>query len=769
MKLSICMMIKNEEKYLDDCLSSLDKLREHIESELIIVDTGSTDRSVEIAQKYTDKVYFHPWNDDFSQMRNITMSYAKGDWIFIIDGDEVLEDASSIIKFFESGNEHKVESIALTVRNFSNENNLDRYAELPSVRFVKFIKKDIEFKGSVHNQLNFKHPIYHVDTILLHYGYVKNDSELMERKFKRTSAILMRELEKDPENVYYNYQLGVSYAMYNDHESAYQYILKAYNLVSKLKKSWIDNRYILLYRPKMEFSNGNFKDIFEYKDVLLEFANEYLDTHYYLGIAYGKNNDFENGILHLKEYLQLSNMGNKLKSLKDTSCLSYTAIDKPLAYRGLALYYSELDQFEESLKFGMSAEELINDGGLYESIVDLAFKANKVERLNQLLVLSWNLGENKFTDLIKMIEKKSNQMPRVDLATALSKGTFAYNYLNDIRRCKEVKNFHKIYFCEFEFEKRHICFSEFFYYGLESEAIIKLLAKQNNVYIETIIEYYSNKFSSFAAKVLKTVMPMQNNETDICELKIKLYTKIIEKKLLSGDTLYNLKKELLQCICNRINSIYNVTFIQKGDFSMISDEMEQLQLEIVRALNNKYKSRIQFMEDVKAIKDRDRFFDISDVLADNIESYKDANDLNKMLVKAIGNDEKIVIEKILSEMYEKNCMTEMGIIAESMGFIEQKLYDEAIVNLMKGAKIFSSSPYIYMNISEIFDLIGQKELASIANYFSKVVDPNVNTSNIQINLIIEKAIERPIVEYSDIPTILENFIETYMKNKEFLS
>ncbi|MCU9808034.1 glycosyltransferase [Paraclostridium sp. AKS46] len=58
MLLSIVMMIKNEEKYLDTTLKSLDPLMNNIKSELIILDTGSTDRSIEIAKKYTDKVYF---------------------------------------------------------------------------------------------------------------------------------------------------------------------------------------------------------------------------------------------------------------------------------------------------------------------------------------------------------------------------------------------------------------------------------------------------------------------------------------------------------------------------------------------------------------------------------------------------------------------------------------------------------------------------------------------------------------------------------------
>ena len=64
MLLSVVMIVKNEEKYLDKTLHALKDLRRDIDSELIILDTGSTDNTVEIAKKYTDKVYFAKWNEE---------------------------------------------------------------------------------------------------------------------------------------------------------------------------------------------------------------------------------------------------------------------------------------------------------------------------------------------------------------------------------------------------------------------------------------------------------------------------------------------------------------------------------------------------------------------------------------------------------------------------------------------------------------------------------------------------------------------------------
>ena len=97
-RLSICMIVKDEESNLQRCLDSFlpiinmkdDETLQPL-VELIIVDTGSTDRTVNVAKKYTDKVFvkeFIPWN--FSDARNYGIAKATGDWIMIVDADEEL-------------------------------------------------------------------------------------------------------------------------------------------------------------------------------------------------------------------------------------------------------------------------------------------------------------------------------------------------------------------------------------------------------------------------------------------------------------------------------------------------------------------------------------------------------------------------------------------------------------------------------------------------------------------------------------------------------
>ncbi len=88
--ISLCMITKNEAALIEDCLLSVKGLVD----EIIIVDTGSTDKTIEIARRFTDKIYEFRWIDDFSAARNESLKNATGDWILVLDGDEVLPQES---------------------------------------------------------------------------------------------------------------------------------------------------------------------------------------------------------------------------------------------------------------------------------------------------------------------------------------------------------------------------------------------------------------------------------------------------------------------------------------------------------------------------------------------------------------------------------------------------------------------------------------------------------------------------------------------------
>ena len=94
MRISVCLIVKNEEDVIERCLESV----KGFSDELIVVDTGSSDKTKEIVRKFTDKLYDFEWIDNFSAARNYAFSKAKCDYLFWLDADDIVmpEDAEKI-------------------------------------------------------------------------------------------------------------------------------------------------------------------------------------------------------------------------------------------------------------------------------------------------------------------------------------------------------------------------------------------------------------------------------------------------------------------------------------------------------------------------------------------------------------------------------------------------------------------------------------------------------------------------------------------------
>ena len=90
--LSVAMIVKDEEHNIRRALESL----KGVADEIVVVDTGSTDRTPEIVREYTDKLYFHPWKNDFSEARNNSLKYPTCEWVLIFDADEELSEEARI-------------------------------------------------------------------------------------------------------------------------------------------------------------------------------------------------------------------------------------------------------------------------------------------------------------------------------------------------------------------------------------------------------------------------------------------------------------------------------------------------------------------------------------------------------------------------------------------------------------------------------------------------------------------------------------------------
>ena len=204
--ISLCMIVKNEEVRLRDCLASA----KSIVSEMIVVDTGSSDRSVDIAQEMGALVFHHPWEGNFSSARNHSLNYASSDWILILDGDEIL-DPSSLLHLQQIDFDHTdTEAFTFEIVNFTSDLAIKTEAGLlDQVRLFKNSPHH-RYDGCVHNQLiNLKtqEPLSQGKTKVqvLHYGYTP---EVWAAQNKDDRIVLHeRAIAEDPHNhfIRFNY------------------------------------------------------------------------------------------------------------------------------------------------------------------------------------------------------------------------------------------------------------------------------------------------------------------------------------------------------------------------------------------------------------------------------------------------------------------------------------------------------------------------------------------------------------------------------------
>ncbi|MBQ8613094.1 MAG: glycosyltransferase [Ruminiclostridium sp.] len=196
MLLTIGMIVKNEEKYLERCLNGIKPILEQVDSELIIADTGSTDRTVEIAKQFTDNVFYFEWIKDFAAARNSTLEKAQGEWFMFVDADEIFEACDEIIHFFNSGEYKKYNSASYIVRNIVRRGDKVSYSDFRAPRMTKILPAT-KFHKPVHECFTtYGEPLKLLNDAAMHYGYANtSDSDEAKAKFIRNTEILMKRYE----------------------------------------------------------------------------------------------------------------------------------------------------------------------------------------------------------------------------------------------------------------------------------------------------------------------------------------------------------------------------------------------------------------------------------------------------------------------------------------------------------------------------------------------------------------------------------------------
>ncbi len=210
--ISICMIVKNEENHLPKCLESVKGLG----AELVIVDTGSTDATVEIAKRHGAHVFHFPWNNNFSDARNESLKHAAREWIIWLDADDLLPKTEHE-KIRKLARENPDKGFYFILRNRGlDDSQCFQLRMFPN-------RPEIRFEGAVHEQaagsLKRLHmPFQNTDVTLIHTGYA--NKEIVREKKRKYLEMMEAWLAEHPHDCLIQYQFALTNHTTDRHEKA---------------------------------------------------------------------------------------------------------------------------------------------------------------------------------------------------------------------------------------------------------------------------------------------------------------------------------------------------------------------------------------------------------------------------------------------------------------------------------------------------------------------------------------------------------------------
>ena len=233
MKLSLCMIVRDEEEMLPGCLDSV----KDVVDEIVIIDTGSRDNTVAKAKQCGARVYEQPWEEDFSKARNLSLDRANGEWILVLDADERLTAASAK----ELRNELErcsAEGLRVMVRDLVREQGHADFLLNTSTRVFRN-RPQYRYERRVHEQIDLSilaarlgPPPVSSNLIIDHYGYLKDVVKKKDKR-KRNLTLAEREVKAIGDGFSY-YNLGVEYIRHQRYAEA---LAALDNALSKLDPS----------------------------------------------------------------------------------------------------------------------------------------------------------------------------------------------------------------------------------------------------------------------------------------------------------------------------------------------------------------------------------------------------------------------------------------------------------------------------------------------------------------------------------------------------
>ncbi|MDD5659604.1 MAG: tetratricopeptide repeat protein, partial [Actinomycetota bacterium] len=395
--ISLCMIVKNEEKNIKNCLESI----KSAVSEIIIVDTGSADKTLEIAKKYNAKIIHHKWNDDFAQARNVSIKNATSDYIMFLDADEYV-DKKSIGFFYNLKKPTYPHSYLVKLLNFTErEEDSNFFVEHYSTR-IWTNNPSYEFKGRIHENLVFndascKPPQIKTDVAIFHKGYMKNEMD-KKNKLERNLSLLKAAVQDDPDNGFNEYNLGIHYKVMRDFENS----IKHFKLMQQKQEGKAISFFYIFGLSQMAnsyYESGNFTEAVNTAKKALELNKDFKEALFSLALAQ----------LSLKQYDKAIENFNKILSDKNSDIVIGGTMDLSIrswkTYVSLGVCYINTKEFDKAVKSFKKAIRINKYSG--DAVLNLITAYHMSNNSKEIIPLVEKIKKTKFSlkHAEKIIEK----------------------------------------------------------------------------------------------------------------------------------------------------------------------------------------------------------------------------------------------------------------------------------------------------------------------------------------------------------------------------
>lgn len=290
-RISLCMIVRNEEQNIARCLQSV----QGFVDEIIVIDTGSTDKTVEIARRFGAKVYSFLWNGNFSAARNASLEFAIGEWILFLDADEALTTGGAAILRQVTADGSDIEGFFIKIINYVGHGNDPECC--PDMVFRLFRNRpDYRFHDSIHEQIidtiQQRNPQAKIEVaaelVILHYGYLDQQIKAKD-KINRNLSMLTQEVKDHPESISSHYHYGVELIRSGQYEAAVPEFLC---VTQKLEPGAFYLPKVLRYLVVAYRGAGKVKEALATVKIGVARFPDYADLYYYGGLLSYEERDY---------------------------------------------------------------------------------------------------------------------------------------------------------------------------------------------------------------------------------------------------------------------------------------------------------------------------------------------------------------------------------------------------------------------------------------------------------------------------------------------